>query len=452
MKIKIPAKGLARMLAVVGRAAAKTATTPVLSGILFEAKKGTPSVLRVSATDMEISATVTVAAQGATSVEEGGAVVIPAGVLSQVVRSLPDGDLVLAADAGSGQVVLTHRNNEYKMAHYAAADYPRPREFPGEGTFTVPARALAETAEKVLPAASSDHTKPVITGVLVSFLKDKVHMVATDSYRMSIKETALSTEAPDAGGGPEEEKRALIPARAMAEAARLVANLAGGEGVVRVALTENAALFSVAGVVLSTRLIEGQYVKWEKILPKEFAYEFSVDAREMLDSVKRANLFATRQTPAAPLRLDFSSADGGSLTEPDGSLTVSTETKETGGATERLGAAFSGPEDEFAIAFAGTFLAAGLEACGSERVRIRCNEPASPAVMLPAAGDPAGDGQGDAPKDGEDHDGYLYMLMPMREPSKDGKPAGKKREEKKQAEGAAEDAAAEDRRPEKAPA
>jgi DNA polymerase-3 subunit beta len=192
-----------KKLALVSRGVSARSTIQLLGGILLEAEEGS---MRLSATDMEVSIQTVAAAE----VEEEGRVVIPARIFNDVVRSLPSGELALSHDRSEGVVRLSARENEYRIRAYAAEDFPQLPKFDEAAAFKMSGEALVETVEKVSRSYSRDETRPVLTGILISFEESRVRMVTTDSYRLSIKETELATTFDGA-------REAIIPARAMQE-------------------------------------------------------------------------------------------------------------------------------------------------------------------------------------------------------------------------------------------
>jgi DNA polymerase-3 subunit beta len=295
--------------------------------------------VRLSATDMEISIQTTAAAE----VEDEGRVVIPARIFNDVVRSLPGGELALAHDRSEGVVRLSARENEYRIRAYAAEDFPQLPKFDEAAAFKMSGEALVETVEKVSRSYSRDETRPVLTGILISFEESRVRMVTTDSYRLSIKETELATTFDGA-------REAIIPARAMQEVSRIYAS--SDEEQVEVVLSENQALFRIGDVLFGTRLIEGNFPEYKRLLPNAFEREISVQREDLIDTLRRVNLFAQRQTPPVPVTLDFS----------EGAVEVTVRNGEVGEARERLPA---GSEDEFHISFNPTYLLDGVSAVDS---------------------------------------------------------------------------------------
>ncbi len=369
-----------KKLALVSRGVSARSTIQLLGGILLEAEE---SSVRLSATDMEISIQTTAAAE----VEEQGRVVIPARIFNDVVRSLPGGELALAHDRSEGVVRLSARENEYRIRAYAAEDFPQLPKFDEAAAFKMSGEALVETVEKVSRSYSRDETRPVLTGILISFEESRVRMVTTDSYRLSIKETELATTF-------DGSREAIIPARAMQEVSRIYAS--SDEEQVDVVLSENQALFRIGEVLFGTRLIEGNFPEYKRLLPNAFEREISVQREDLIDTLRRVNLFAQRQTPPVPVSLNFS----------EGAVEVTVRNGEVGEARERLPAA---SEDEFHISFNPTYLLDGVSAVDSEKVLFRLNESLKPGLIVPAGSDDEG-------SEGEEPD-FLYLIMPMRDPS-----------------------------------
>jgi DNA polymerase-3 subunit beta len=370
-----------KKLALVSRSVSARSTIQLLGGILLEAEEGS---MRLSATDMEVSIQTVAAAE----VEEEGRVVIPARIFNDVVRSLPSGELALSHDRSEGVVRLSARENEYRIRAYAAEDFPQLPKFDEAAAFKMSGEALVETVEKVSRSYSRDETRPVLTGILISFEESRVRMVTTDSYRLSIKETELATTF-------DGSREAIIPARAMQEVSRIYAS--SDEERVEVLLSENQALFRIGDVLFGTRLIEGNFPEYKRLLPNAFEREIPVQREGLIDTLRRVNLFAQRQTPPVPVTLDFS----------EGAVEVTVRNGEVGEARERLPA---GSEDEFHISFNPTYLLDGVSAVDSEKVLFRLNESLKPGLIVPGGTDDEG-------SDGEEPD-FLYLIMPMRDPAR----------------------------------
>lgn len=367
-----------RKLALVSRGVSARSTIQLLGGILVEAGDG---LVKMSGTDMELS----IQTSSPAEVGEEGRVVIPARIFNDIVRSLPGGRLSLEHDTAGGTVRLTAGDNEYSIRAYAAEDYPQLPEFDEESAFTMSGELLVETVEKVSRSYSRDETRPVLTGILISFEENRVRMVTTDSYRLSIKETELATTF-------DGSREAIIPARAMQEVSRIFAS--SDEEQVEVALSENQALFRIGDVLLGTRLIDGNFPEYRRLLPTTFEREISVPREDLIGTLRRVSLFAQRQTPPVPVSLAFS----------EGSVEVIVRSPEIGDAHEKLPAT---SEDDFKISFNPGYLLDGVSAVDSENVLFKFNEPLKPGLIVPAPNDGETGGEPD----------FLYLIMPMRDPA-----------------------------------
>jgi DNA polymerase-3 subunit beta len=364
-----------RKLGLVSRGVSPRSTIPILGGILLEAGE---EVVRLSAMDMELSIQTSAPAE----VEERGRVVIPARIFNDVVRSLSKEDLTLVHDSSEGVVRLSARQNEYRIRAYPAEDFPQLPKFDEAEAFKMSGEALVETVEKVSRSYSRDETRPVLTGILISFEESRVRMVTTDSYRLSIKETELVTTF-------DGSREAIIPARAMQEVSRIFSS--SDEEQVEVMLSENQALFRIGDVLLGTRLIEGNFPEYKRLLPTTFEREVSMSREELIETLRRVSFFTQRQTPPVPVSLAFS----------EGAVEVTVRNGEVGEAHERLPAT---SEDEFHISFNPRYLLDGVSAVDSEKVLFKLNEPLQPGLIVPET-------------DGEEPD-YLYLITPMRVPSR----------------------------------
>jgi DNA polymerase-3 subunit beta len=365
---------LGKKLALVSRGVSPRSTIQLLAGILLEVGE---EVVRLSATDMELS----IQTSSPAKVEEAGRVVIPARIFNDVVRSLPKEELTLVHDSSEGVVRLSAGENEYRIRAYAAEDFPQLPKFDEEAAFKMSGEALVETVEKVSRSYSRDETRPVLTGILISFEESRVRMVTTDSYRLSLKETELATTF-------DGSKEAIIPARAMQEVSRIFST--SEEEQVEAVLSENQALFRIGDVLFGTRLIEGDFPEYKRLLPNAFEREISVSREDLVETLRRVSLFTQRQTPPVPVSLSFS----------EGAVEVAVRNGEVGEAREWLPTT---SEDEFYISFNPSYLLDGISAVDSEKILFKLNDPFKPGLIVPKT-------------NGEEPD-FFYLITPMRDPS-----------------------------------
>ena len=348
------------------RALSTRTTIPSLGGIMLVAEGG---ALIARATDSELAVSVAIEA----TVEGEGSLLLPGRLLADVARALPQGPVTLVERTAERDVEITAGTARFHLRQLDAEDFPRLPELDA-GAIAMPGPALAETVERVARAASRDEVRPILTGIMVSVEGSTLTMVATDSYRLSVKRTELT------GSGVATPFEANVPARAMRELARVVGQSAVEE--VQISMPGNQVVFGAGGVTLSSRLIDGQFPNYRQLLPDAFDHDVRLPRGELLDVTRRIRYLAQRN---APLKLAFA----------EGELTVAAETPEIGDASESMPCGFSGEPME--IAFNPQFFIEGVESIESEEVVLRLTSPLRPGLLQPAGS--------------ED---FSYLVMPIR--------------------------------------
>jgi DNA polymerase-3 subunit beta len=364
MKIVCQRDELSQKLGVVSRAVSARASVQILSGVLLRAEAGR---LHLAATDMELSLRSSLEAQ----IEGEGAVVVPGRLLVDLVRLLPESEVTIEHGADESVLHVTCGPSSATLNTYAAEDFPRLPDLDTVGTFTVGRESMLGTISRVARSASRDESRPVLTGILVRFEGGKLVMAATDSYRLSVKETELEGDVP--------ELEAIIPARALSELARI----AQSGDTIELGVHENQVVFAADDVWLTTRRIDGQFPNYKQLLPETFEHDVSLPRGEVLDVVRRVGVMVQR---TSPIQLRFA----------DGELTVFARTQDVGEAKESLPAQFSGAPLE--IGFNAEFLREGIESIAADEIQLRLISPLRPAVIEGGADDPT------------------YLIMPIRLP------------------------------------
>jgi DNA polymerase III subunit beta len=366
VKLTVSRETFLQHLGVAVRGVSSRSAIQTLSGVMIHVNDGQAEL---QATDMEIGVRVGV------GVENGreGSAVVPGRLLLDVVRSLPKEDLSLEYRSSQQDVEVVSGPSTFHLRTLPSEDFPRLPERPADASLSVPADAFVETVARVARSASRDETRPHLTGVLVSASERELRMVATDSYRLSVKETAL--EEPLSG-----TLEANVPARTLQELSRIAT--ASGADAIEVSSLENQVIFTVGDVVLSSRLVEGRFPNYQQLLPDAYEHELRVNRAELLEVVRRISLLAQKN---APLRLRFS----------EGSLDVSAQTPDVGEATESLPVPFSGETLE--IGFNPEFFRDGLESAESDDLVLKLISPLRPGLI----------------QSGDDG-GFLYLVMPIR--------------------------------------
>jgi DNA polymerase-3 subunit beta len=366
VKITLERERLLAQLQTVSRVASTRSAIQALSGVqLLASEYG----CELRATDMDVGLRVPLEAE----VTRVGTVVLPARLVLDVVRSLPAQSVTLELRSAEQDVEMVSGSATFHIRTLRGEDFP-PFPEPDDGsTVELPAEAFVSTALKVAGSASRDETRPVLTGILVSASDRELRMVATDSYRLSVKETTL--EASLSAGF-----EVNVPARALQELGRLVTHAEDEQ--LRVSVRQNQVLFTLGRVVLSSRLIDGQFPNYQQLLPESFEHELRLAGGEFTDVVRRISLLAQKN---APLRLAFA----------QGELTVSAQTPDVGEAQESMPVAFQGEPLE--IGFNPDFLRAGLEAIEEGEVVLKLISPLRPGLI-----------------ESGDESRFRYLIMPIR--------------------------------------
>jgi DNA polymerase-3 subunit beta len=367
LKLTVSRETLLSRLSIAVRGASARSAIQTLSGVLLRVEEGKAEL---QATDMELGIRVGLEASDSTP----GIAVVPGRLLLDVVRSLPQDQLTLEYRSSHQDVELASGTARFHLRTLPPEDFPKLPEAPGEGVLRVPAGAFVDTIARVARAASRDETRPHLTGVLVTASGRELRMVATDSYRLSVKETNLESELDGA-------LEANVPARTLQELGRIASG--SDADTIGVSSLENQVVFTVDDVVLSSRLVEGRFPNYQQLLPESYEHELRVRRDELLEVVRRVGLLAQKN---APLRLRFA----------EGTLDVSAQTPDVGEANESLPVPFSGEPLE--IGFNPEFFREGLESAESEELVLKLISPLRPGLI----------------QSGDDGAGFLYLVMPIR--------------------------------------
>ncbi len=355
----------------VGRVVSGRTTLPILSNVLLEAKGDR---LKLVAYDMEIGAQSSVAIQA----EEEGSITVPARVLSDVVASLPNATVEIQSRERS-LLGLQCGRSQYTINGLPAEEYPALPEVSGEIAFEISQELMKDMIRTTVFAVSGDETRAILTGVLLrKEAEGGMKMVATDSYRL-----ALKTAPPEAiqvqGDGAWE---AIIPARALQELNRML-DPAATETPVKVRASEQQILFEVGPYTLISRLIEGQFPNYQRLLQSETKWRVVVSRQDLLAAIKRAAIVARSEAS----KLIFRTGDG--------TLFISAESADLGRAHEELAANLEGEELE--IGFNAEYLTDVLAVMSSDNIVWELTGALSPGMIK-----------------GSDDPDYLYVVMPMQ--------------------------------------
>lgn len=375
MKLRCERDVLAEALSAAGRAVASRGALPVLSGVRMELAG---DQLTLTGSDLELTVSVRITVSGLAD----GVAVVPSRLVNDIVRALEPGAVELETTDDAARIASGR--SEFSLKPLPAEEFPRVAPVEGDEV-RFDAEALVGALRQVLPAASTDDNRPILTGVLLAAAKpdegvEGLRLVATDSYRLAVVDlpgvSVLSSG-----------KSVLVPSRALSELSKALGD--GGEITLR--LGERDASFASSGpggdggsggIVLTTRLIEGEYPNYQGLIPSNQPNLLTVNREALIEALRRVKLLAR---DATPVRLQMSS-DG---------LELRAVTQDVGEGTESLDAQYQG--DELTVAFNPDYLLAGIEAAGGDEVSLATIDSLKPAVVR----DPT-------------TEDFLYLLMPVR--------------------------------------
>lgn len=374
VKFRVDREILAEAVAWTARSLPTRPAVPVLAGVLLEA--GDDGTLTISSFDYEVSARVEVPA----TVMEAGVAVVQGKILADIAKSLPAGRPVDLEMEGT-KLNLTCGPARFSLHTMPVDDYPTLPELP-ELTGTVDATLFNEAILQVTTAASRDETLPLLTGVRVEIEGENITLLATDRYRLAMKEITWSPARPDVA------MVALVRARTLADVAKSMTQ----SGEIQISLqTEGGKQiigFQAGGRRTTSQLIEGDYPPVRRLFPDETPTYAVAKTGEVIESARRVSLVAERNTP---IRLTFSS----------GQVVMEAGQGDDAQASEALESTLVG--EDITTAFNPHLFLDGLVALGTEYVRLGFTHPTKPVLM-----------SGQKTLDGADREEFLYLLMPIR--------------------------------------
>lgn len=359
MRIRADRDDLGDVLGRSNRAIGTRTALPVLQGLLCEASGNR---IRVTGTDLEV----TVRTEATVEVLEEGVVVIPGRLAEQAVKRMPAGQVTIGTN--DGDVEIVGKGPRFSLRQLSVEDYPALDE-PDLGGTEVDGDELAAAIGQVTVAASADAARPILTGVLFETREEGLRLVATDSYRLAIR------DLPGVGV----EGSGLLPARGLKELPRTV-----GATKVQVGLGDREGVFSSERGMLRVRMIEGSFPKYQSLVPDRYPNEVVVPKEDLLEALNRVALVAEDHIPVR-------------LTLTDGGIELSVTRQDVGGESEHIPGAYRGDSESLLIAFNPRYLADGVGAVATEEVSIQAIDGLKPSVIR-----------------GVDDPTFLYLLMPVR--------------------------------------
>ena len=361
MKIKVEKQDLLSAIQTVHNVISSKATLPILSNILVEVQDGK---MRMNATDLDIGISCELDVE---TIEEGG-ITIPAKRFSDIVKELPNGPVTVHAKKNN-QIDITEGSCRFKLNGLSKDEFPKFPEFKNKDAFVISQEVLKDMFRLTSFAVSHEESRYVLNGILLEIQDDNIRIVATDGRRLAKIEKKLSENS-------KKDLSVIIPIKAVQEITRNLKD----EGDVSFIIGTNQVIFNIDGVLIATRIIEGEFPNYNQVIPKPVQKRITTNTQELLSSIRRANLLATPDFQAVKFEV-FSDK-----------LVVSKTTPDVGESREEIPITYNG--DELVVGFNPQFLIDFLKNIEEQEVNIELLGVDKPAVIRLKE--------------------YLYLALPMR--------------------------------------
>lgn len=367
LNVSCPQAQLHTRIQTVSHGVSGRSTQPVQNNIYLEA---TGSKLRLVATDLEF---ISLEAVIDGEVADEGAVTVPARLIAEVIGAAAGEAISLKADDRNTLEVIS-ANSRWDIRGMSAADFEMLPELVEATELELPQSALHDILSQTVFATSQDETRPILTGALFKMEPGGIEVVATDTYRLALRKLTAEIAL-------DEPRTAIISSRALNEVLRVLD--ADSDEPARMALTSSQVAFVIGNVTVGSRLIEGQFPNYEKVLPDSTDRRVTLNRRQFSDGLRRALIVAREDAYRVVISGD------------DGAIRISADSQDVGHHDEQIPARLEGEKPE--IAFNARYLLDALDAIHAEEVVLELSQPLSPGTMKPV--------------DAED---YLYVIMPMQ--------------------------------------
>ena len=363
MKITISTENLKKSLAIVSKAVPIRPTTPILNNVLVKAQKGG---LEITGTNLDT----TIVNWTPAKIDKEGEITIPVRVLAELVNSLKEEKVNL--EVSKETAIITTLSTTAKIPTIAASEFPTLKADTKVKEHRFSRKDFIQAVKEVVTAASQDEARLVLTGVLVTPGKEGALLVATDGYRLAKKKTGIQVE-----------EEVIIPARDLAEIAKIASSSEENEVLFRLSEGDNQVGFTIGHTNYYTKLIAGEFPNYEQIIPKEFVASAILDKEGFIEALRTASAFA--KDLGNVVRLYFN----------ENKSFVSASSSTTGESKVRLEAKVSGQEID--IAFNSRYLLEGVSTITGDKIEIKFAGTVKPALIK-------------SPAD----DSLTYIVMPVR--------------------------------------
>lgn len=357
-------KNLMHSISIVQKSVSTKTTLPILKGIYLEAYSNN---LKLVGTDLEIGIENIIEAQ----VHQEGTVVIDARLFSEIIRKLPDEDVELKLQENN-QLLIKCDTTEFNILCSDATDFPELPIIEEEQCHQISQELFRNMIRQTVFATSQDESRPILTGVLMEIENDRLNMVALDGYRLALRSGKINSV---------DSNRVVIPAKTLNEISRIMNS--DDDEPINIIFTENQGLFTIGNTKLISRLLEGEFINYNQILPKEHQSQIKVSTKRLLNSIERASLLA-REGKNNLVKFTIN----------DDKMVI-TSNSEIGKVYEEISIELEGADLE--IAFNSKYFIDALKAVDEEEVYLEFTTNISPGIIKPV-----------------NNQNYVYLVLPVR--------------------------------------
>ena len=367
MRIKCNKTDLLQAVQIVAKAVSNKQQTPILSGIYLNANE---NKLELQATNYEISFICQIEAE----IEEPGSLVLSGKYLQEVSRKFPGETVNILTENNNNIAILKSNMTKFTLRSMPVEDFPKIKKFPGESNLTIRDITLAKLIKKTSYSCSSDETRPIFTGCYFRANESDITMAATNTHRLAVKKDSIE--------GSAEKIEVIIPAKVLNEIIHFVDTEAPSD--INITCSKKLISFEYGNIYMASRLIEGQYPDYTKVIPNSFATHAKISTAELAAAVDRVALIS-RSDEYNIMRFEFS----------NNSIHISSNNPDIGNAEETISANIDGPDIN--IAFNAAYIIDVLKNTDGDNITFALNKPLNPVAIK------------------EENDGtFIYILTPVR--------------------------------------
>ena len=384
MKFTCSQESLIHGIQIVQKGISNKIGLPIYNGILFEVNKD--NKVHLFATDLEIGIDCYIPAQ----VIEGGAVVIPNRIISELIRKFPEGNIEVESKENN-ITTIKENNSVYKVLGFSADEFSNFPEIEIKSKIKLSQEILKDTIQKTIFSASRDENRSFLNGALFKIINNEIEVVTTDSHRLSLK----TIPAPEIDENIIQEGEVIIPYRTLSELYKLLTD--EKEVFVEINVGEKQIVFILFpngqknSIRIYSRLIEGQFPNYHQIIPKSFKTEIKINTDEFRNKMERISLFVREDLNTVKLKIENKE----DVSEKKCEIIIKALSQNIGEAHETI-ICFKKGKD-IIITFNSKYILDILKIIKTKNIEIKFNDPLNPVIIHP-----------------EKDKNYLYILMPVR--------------------------------------